>query len=475
MKRYTPFVITGLLSAGLALGLFTLVDNPTLSDNLSAPKMVLTNYSPVGMNMASAIPAGTPDLVKASNSSKMAVVYIESSSSSPSTYLSRRGVQTSTGSGVIISENGYIATNHHVIEDGNDIAVLMEDGREFKARLIGSDASTDLALLKVDAKGLPHLSFGDSDSLQVGEWVIAIGNPFRLYSTVTAGIVSAKSRNINILEESGIEAFIQTDAAVNPGNSGGALVNTRGQLMGINTAIMTYSGQYEGFSFAVPSNLVKKVLEDIREYGSIRRGWLGVAIRPVDAATAKDAGLTEIAGVIIESVNVSSAAEQAGLKEGDVVVSVDGQKIMTSPDFMSKIGQHRPGDVLNFQFIRDGKRKETSVKLSDSRTATLGNSLATNVNPDDILIGIGLDVRDLNSVEKMRLPKEGVIVNDIKPGSQIARANMEEKFIITKINGESVKNTEDLKSALKRAGTGLYLQGYYEDYPGDYAYKLALK
>jgi Do/DeqQ family serine protease len=475
MKRYTPFVITGLLSACFALGLFALLDKPAFSDNLSAPKMVLTNYSPMEMNMASALPTGTPDLVKASNTSKMAVVYIESSTSSPSTYFSRRAAQTSTGSGVIISENGYIATNHHVIEDGNDIAVLMEDGREFEAKLIGSDASTDLALLKVEAKGLPHLSFGDSDSLQVGEWVIAIGNPFRLYSTVTAGIVSAKSRNINILEESGIEAFIQTDAAVNPGNSGGALVNTRGQLMGINTAIMTYSGQYEGFSFAVPSNLVKKVLKDIREYGSIRRGWLGVAIRPVDAATAKDAGLSEISGVIIESVNVSSAAEEAGLKEGDVVVSIDGQKIMTSPDFMSRIGQHRPGDVLSFQYIRDGKRKETLVKLSDSRTATLGNSLATNANPDDILIGIGLDVRDLNSVEKMRLPREGVIVHDIKPGSQIALANMEEKFIITKINGESVKSTEDLKAALKHAGTGLYLQGYYEDYPGDYAYKLALK
>jgi serine protease Do len=221
------------------------------------------------------LPVGTPDLVRASNASKLAVVYIESSSSAVGTYFGRSRVEASTGSGVIISDNGYIATNHHVIADGNEILVLMEDGREYEAKLIGSDPSTDLALLKVDAKGLPHLSFGDSDSLMVGEWVIAIGNPFRLYSTVTAGIVSAKSRNINILDESGIESFIQTDAAVNPGNSGGALVNTRGQLMGINTAIMTYSGQYEGFSFAVPSNLAKKVLEDIREYGSIRRGWLG--------------------------------------------------------------------------------------------------------------------------------------------------------------------------------------------------------
>ena len=475
MRNFAPFVITGLLSAGLALGLFSLMDKPSYANNQAEPQMVLTNYSPVGSSIASALPIGAPDLVKASNSSKLAVVYIESTLSTPSNYFGRRGAQASTGSGVIISENGYIATNHHVIEDGNDISVLMEDGREFEAKLIGSDPSTDLALLKVEAKGLPHLSFGDSDSLQVGEWVLAIGNPFRLYSTVTAGIVSAKSRNINILEDSGIEAFIQTDAAVNPGNSGGALVNTRGQLVGVNTAIMTYSGQYEGFSFAVPSNLVKKVLEDIREFGSIRRGWLGVVIRPVDAASAKKAGLNEISGVLIEQVNVSSAADQAGLKEGDVIINIDGQKIMTSPDFMSKIGQHRPGDVLNFQYIRDGKSKETIVKLSDSRVATLGNHIPTDVNPDEILTNIGLNIRDLNAGEKLRLPKEGVIVNTIEPGSKTSRANMEEKFIITKLNGEIIKNTDELKAALKHAGSGLYLQGYYEDYPGDYAYTLALK
>jgi serine protease Do len=221
------------------------------------------------------------------------VVYIESSSAVAGSYFGRRNTEASTGSGVIISENGYIATNHHVIEGGTEYSVLMDDGREYEAKLIGSDPSTDLALLKVDEKGLPHLTFGDSDSLMVGEWVLAIGNPFRLYSTVTAGIVSAKSRNINILDDSAIESFIQTDAAVNPGNSGGALVDTRGQLMGINTAIMTYSGQYEGFSFAIPSNLAKKVLEDIREFGSMKRGWVGVVIHPVDAAFAKDAGLKE--------------------------------------------------------------------------------------------------------------------------------------------------------------------------------------
>lgn len=475
MKKYAPFIVTGLLSAGLALGLFALLLKPGEMVDPTSPKTVFTNFTPAAMTSPSAIPIGSPDLVKASNLSKLAVVYIESRSSLAGTYFGRRSSEASTGSGVIISENGYIATNHHVIEGGDEIMVLMEDGHEYEAKLIGSDPSTDLALLKVAAKGLPHLKFGDSDSLMVGEWVLAIGNPFRLYSTVTAGIVSAKSRNINILDETGIESFIQTDAAVNPGNSGGALVDTRGQLMGINTAIMTYSGQYEGFSFAIPSNIARKVLEDIREFGSTKRGWLGVVIRPVDATSAKEAGLNEIAGVILETVNASSAAEAAGLEAGDVITSIDGQRIVTSPDFIGKVGQHRPGDMLRIKYFRNGKEKETTVKLSDSRTSTIGAASPSITSPDEILSNLGMDVRDLSSSEQIRLPKDGVLVDAIAPGSKIARANMEEKFIITRINGVPVKSTADFKSELKRAGTALYLQGYYEEYPGDFAYSLALK
>ena len=447
MKKYAPFVVTGLLRAGLALGLFALFLKPDVLVESSSPQTVFTNYTPYGLTSSSAIPVGSPDLVKASNLSKLAVVYIESRSSLAGTYFGRRSHEASTGSGVIISENGYIATNHHVIEDGH----------EYEAKLIGSDPSSDLALLKVAAKGLPHLKFGDSDSLMVGEWVLAIGNPFRLYSTVTAGIVSAKSRNINILDETGIESFIQTDAAVNPGNSGGALVDTRGQLMGINTAIMTYSGQYEGFSFAIPSNIARKILEDIREFGSTKRGWLGVVIRPVDASSAKESGLNDIAGVIIETVNASIAAEAAGLEAGDVITSIDGQRIVTSPDFIGKVGQHRPGDILRIKYFRNGKEKETSVKLSDSRTSTIGAASPSTGTPDEILSNLGMDVRDLSSSEQTRLPKDGVLVDAIAPGSKIARANMEEKFIITRINGVPIKSTADFKSELKRAGTALYL------------------
>ena len=316
MKKVFPFLLTGLLSAALAIGVFQMIDDDPIQKEVVVQQPILTNYSPKQpVTTLTNIVTG-PDLIMAANTSKTAVVFIESQSLRPAGYFGRRQAEASTGSGVIISEDGYIATNHHVIDGGQKITVLIEDGREYDAKLIGSDPSTDLALLKVEADALPHLTFGDSDSLMVGEWVMAIGNPFRLYSTVTAGIVSAKSRNINILDESGIESFIQTDAAVNPGNSGGALVNTRGQLMGINTAILTFSGQYEGFSFAVPANIAKKVLEDIRQFGSTQRGWLGVVIRPVDASLAKAAGLEEVAGVIIESVNESSAADQAGLKAG---------------------------------------------------------------------------------------------------------------------------------------------------------------
>jgi len=472
MKKYYPFIITGLLSASSALGLFFVFGPKPAMIQQPATKTILTNYSPFveyPPNMGS---AGAPDMVKAANSSKQAVVYIEALESSGN-FFATHTTGGSTGSGVIISPDGYIATNHHVIADGNQINVLMEDGREFEAKLIGSDPSTDLALLKVENKSLPFLTFGNSDSLMIGEWVLAIGNPFRLYSSVTAGIVSAKARNINILDDGGIENFIQTDAAVNPGNSGGALVNTVGQLIGINTAIMTFSGQYEGFSFAIPSNLAKKVLEDIRQYGSPKRGWLGVSISPVNNEIADEAGMTEITGVVLEKVNEGSAAEAAGLDEGDIILSIDGQKITSSPDFMGKVGQHHPGDILTFAYVRDRKNKETKVKLSDSRTSTSAD-IANSKSADAIMDEIGFGVRDLNEKEQSKLPKGGVVVNEIEKGSQVEHANMEVNFIITRVNGASVSSVLTLKRELQKAGSNLYLQGYYENFPGDFAYSITL-
>lgn len=474
MKKYLPFVITGILSASAALGLFAIVNKPVIIPDIKEPLTLFTNHSPFDYTTAFASPPGSSDLVKAANIAKQAVVYIEARTSSTGSYFGRRSYSGSTGSGVIISENGYIATNHHVIVDGTELVVLLDNGQEYEAKVIGSDPSTDLALLKVDAKNLPYLSFGDSDSVMIGEWVMAVGNPFRLYSTVTAGIVSAKSRNINILDDAGIESFIQTDAAVNPGNSGGALVNTRGQLIGINTAIMTYSGQYEGFSFAVPANLASKVLEDIQKHGSVRRGWLGVVIRPIDNTIARDAGLTDVAGVIIDRVNSASAADVAGLKSGDIITTIDGRKINSSPDFMGKIGQHRPGDVLNVEFFRSGQKKIAKVKLSESRNG-VAKDIATHKAANQILSEIGMEVRDLSVYEESRLPRDGVIVSSILDNSQIASVNMEENFVITRINGISVSSVEGFKAELEHSGSNVYLQGYYEDYPGDFAYSLEIK
>jgi Do/DeqQ family serine protease len=470
MKRSLPFLITGLLSAGLALGLFALLYEPQVIVQEVSPRSLRTNYSPFEES-GTAVPVGMPDMIRASNQAKSAVVYIEAVPESTG-YFTRRSQGGSTGSGVIISANGYIATNHHVIEEGGKISIMMDDGREFEAKLIGSDKSTDLALLKVDGDDLPYLTFGDSDSLMVGEWVIAIGNPFRLYSTVTAGIVSAKSRNINILDDSGIESFIQTDAAVNPGNSGGALVNTKGQLMGINTAIMTFSGQYEGFSFAIPANLARKVLEDLREFGAVKRGWLGVVIRPVDNTIARSAGLDEIAGVRIEEVNPGSAAASAGLSPGDVVTHIDGMKVTSSPDFMAKVGQHRPGDELKVDFIRNKKKQQARVRLSESR-GLVSQDVAT-APAGEVLADIGMTVRDLSTAEAGRLPKGGVIVESIRDNSRVAKTNMERNFIITEVNGVRIKTAKELRHEISRARTGLYLEGYYERFPGDFAYTLDL-
>ncbi len=237
-------------------------------------------------------------------------------------------IQMGSGSGVIVSKDGYIVTNNHVIDGAQEISITLNDGKEFTASLIGKDPTTDIALLKIDGDGLPFLAFSNSDDVKLGEWVLAVGNPFNLTSTVTAGIISAKSRSIGIIEErSAIEAFLQTDAAVNPGNSGGALVNTKGGLIGINSAISTHTGSFEGYSFAVPSNIVKKVVEDLLEFGTVQRAFIGVNISDITAQIAERLDLKETVGVYVGGVTEAGAAEVAGIKTGDVIVSIDNKKV----------------------------------------------------------------------------------------------------------------------------------------------------
>ena len=271
--------------------------------------------------------------------------------------LSASGYKVSSGSGVIISPDGYIITNHHVIEDGSTFKVTMYDRRKLEATLIGSDPSTDLALVKVNARGLHTVSYGDSDQVDVGQWVLAVGNPFNLSSTVTAGIVSAKARNINILRGAyAIESFIQTDAVVNPGNSGGALVNEAGELIGINTAIISESGGYEGYSFAIPSNLVRKVVYDIREYGEVQRAILGVSIKEVTDKSATRNALPSVSGVYITNVSRGSSAAEAGLKSGDIIISINKVKTNSVPELQEQIALYRPGERVSLEFYREGKK-----------------------------------------------------------------------------------------------------------------------
>ncbi len=366
--------------------------------------------------------------------------------------------ETGKGSGVLISQDGYIATNYHVIEGADRIEIALNDKRRFDAQVIGYDKNTDLALLKVKADSLPYLRFANSDSLQVGDWVLAVGNPFNLSSTVTLGIVSAKARNIDILDGSySVESFIQTDAAVNPGNSGGALVNAAGELVGINTAILTRSGQYEGYSFAIPSNLVRKVIYDLREYGSVQRGILGVSISEVLPETAKELDLPGLSGVLITSVSENSAAEEAGLKEGDVIVSIAGKSINSIPELQELIARQRPGDVIDLEYYREGVKQRTTVVLKNR----FGEQTP---QPSQYLQAVqrsGLELRDLKEEEVLRLKVRGAYVVSVRQDSPAAAAHLEPGYVITHINKTRVRAAEQAVKIFLETEGSVILRGYY--------------
>ncbi|SEG05481.1 Do/DeqQ family serine protease [Flavobacterium urumqiense] len=291
--------------------------------------------------------------------------------------------QVGTGSGVIISEDGYIVTNNHVIKDASEIEITLNNKQSYKAKLIGTDSKMDIALLKIDAdEKLPYTAFANSDSVKVGEWVLAVGNPYNLTSTVTAGIVSAKARN---LDTSGIQSFIQTDAAVNPGNSGGALVNTRGELIGINTMISSMTGSYVGYSFAVPSNIARKIIEDIMEFGNVQRGILGVEGGELNSSASKQLGVPETQGFYINGITKNSGAEKSGLEKGDIIIKLDNQNVATYADLSGYINTKRPNDKVQVTFIRDGKNKVLPVILSKNEffsTEFKGMELE-NINAND--------------------------------------------------------------------------------------------
>ena len=381
-------------------------------------------------------------------------------------------VRVGTGSGVIISSDGYIVTNNHVVSDADDIEVTLHDNRTYKAKVIGTDPSTDLALIQIKEKDLVHLPLTNSDDVKIGEWVLAIGNPFNLNSTVTAGIVSAKARNINILQDRGaIESFIQTDAAINPGNSGGALVNLQGGLIGINTAIASPTGAYAGYGFAIPSNIVKKVVNDIIEYGSVQRGYLGIMIRDVDGNLAREKDLKVTSGVYVDSLTDNSAAKAAGIQAGDVVLKVDEIGVKHAPELQELIARRRPGDKVNITVNRKGKEKSYTVTLNNKEGKT---QLISKTN-DNVLDILGIEVKDLDENIARKLDIEGgVLISKVKSGKIQRETDIKEGFIITKADNKPVKNKEDLIKILDNKSGGILLEGIYEDYPGNYYYAFGM-
>lgn len=373
--------------------------------------------------------------------------------------------QTAFGSGVIISNDGYIVTNNHVINHAQKIEVTLNNKVTYEAKLIGADPTTDLALLKIDASGLPFVSFGNSDQVKVGEWVLAVGNPFNLASTVTAGIVSAKGRNINILESDPsrglfpIESFIQTDAAVNPGNSGGALVNTSGQLIGINTAIASNTGNFTGYSFAIPVNIVQKVANDLSEFGQVQRAFLGASVRDIDSKLAKEKDIKEIKGVYVAGLVENGSAADAGIKEGDILTKIGEININTTPELLEQVGKYRPGDKINVSVVRNNSEKIISVILKNKNGST--DVIKKEDRNNTILTTLGATLESISNEERSILRiNGGAKVTNIKTG-KLKNSGIKEGFIITKIDSKDVNSPEEAMTLLESKKGGVLIEGIY--------------
>lgn len=375
--------------------------------------------------------------------------------------------RSGSGSGVVISADGFIVTNNHVIDGATKIRVVLNDKREYNAELIGKDPNTDLALLRIDEKNLPFAVVGNSDEVKVGQWVLAVGNPFNLTSTVTAGIVSAKGRNLNLLRDArnpesqySIESFIQTDAAVNPGNSGGALVSADGKLVGINTAIASQTGQYAGYAFAVPANLMKKVISDLTKYGEVQRGLLGVNIADVNSQLADKEGLKDVRGVYVVKVNPNSAAEEAGVKDKDVIIKVDDVIVNSSSELQEQVGKRSPGEKVKLLLMRDSKEitVEATLRNREGKTGILkSEKIETNKALD-------AEFETVSREERLKLKiSTGVRIKKLSDKSILKKAGVPEGFIITSIDKQSVTTPSEVKLALSDISEGVLLGGINPD------------
>ncbi|KOS04662.1 serine protease [Flavobacterium akiainvivens] len=444
MKKFSSLFLVALLSGATTLGAYKLVfdnDNNSSALSIAAPQSPLTRNVSFTGNEAG-------DFTAAADQAVHTVVHVKNTTyrTTPNDpmlefFYGYRGgqqqAQVGTGSGVIITQDGYIVTNNHVIQNASELEVTLNNNKTYKAKLVGTDSKMDIALLKVDTdEKLPYATFGDSDAMKVGEWVLAVGNPYNLNSTVTAGIVSAKARN---LSKDGIQSFIQTDAAVNPGNSGGALVNTRGELVGINTMIQSTTGSYVGYSFAVPSNITRKIVEDLMEYGNVQRGALGVQGGEVNAVTAKEFGTSVTQGFYVNSVVANSGAAKAGIKKGDVIVKIDNKPINGFADINAAIVTKRPNDVVNVVVDRNGRQVTVPVKLTK--------------NEINSFIYDGLELEDLTAAEKKQLKVNyGVRIKEITDENYMPYYDELKGGIILSINNTKAENIDTVTEILSRKG-----------------------
>jgi serine protease Do len=484
IKRILSSLLIAFVVALLTISLYTKYFGGTVR------QMIIKENAPV--QFASHLQAPDPqvqlpDLTKASEKSVHAVVHIQvkmlektdngvdnqpfdwffgpgfPGNLNPRHYRQQPQYQMASGSGVIISPDGYIVTNNHVVDDAVNVQVILNDNRQFKAKVIGRDPNTDIAVVKIDAKDIPYLVWGNSDALKLGEWVLAVGNPMNLNSTVTAGIVSAKSRGIGIVSgQMPLESFIQTDAAVNPGNSGGALVNVNGDLVGINTAIASETGSYTGYSFAIPATIARKVVDDIKKYGEVQRAVLGVEMQTVNDSIARAKKLDKTEGAYVHNTTEDGAARKAGIKEGDVIVSINGNSVNSSSQLQEQIGKFSPGNEVTVGYIRNGALKEVKVVLQNMKGDTSIIKEPTSV--------LGAEFGSVSDKDKARLQiDEGVQVIDLKAG-KLKDAGMKIGFIITDVNKVSVSSKEDIERVFMQASDKrpILIEGVYPDGKWDY-------
>lgn len=382
--------------------------------------------------------------------------------------------EMASGSGVIISNDGYIVTNNHVVDGADEVAVTLSNRKSFKAKVVGADPSSDLAVIKIDAKGLPFLIYGNSDEVKIGQWVLAVGYPLNLETTVTAGIVSAKGRTLDInrrQSQTPLESFIQTDAAVNPGNSGGALINTEGQLIGINSAIASPTGSYAGYSFTIPVNIVKKIVSDIMKFGTPQRAFLGIQYPRDDMSEdqKKEQGIKDVdAGVYVMDVTKDGAAFPAGIQKGDVITKLNGVQVFTGAEMVGQIATYSPGEKITVTYKRDGKEFTVPIVLRN-------NSGTTSVIKTSVLDKLGAKLETLNKKAAGSLDvKGGVIVKSVTENGLMDKSRIQEGFIILKANGQEVKSVEEFQKILEKSSGTVKLEGVFSGYEGVYTYPLRI-